>query len=67
MSAQTSGGLLSKFFEEPNKSERNFFFAFALTRKDGSVIDFTEVQKHMSIAVEQRNETWEKWKSTGGI
>lgn len=52
MSAQTTGGLLSKFFEEPNKSERNFFFAFALTRKDGSVIEFSEVQKHMSIVVE---------------
>ena len=42
--AQQNSNLLSKFFEEkPSQSVKNFFFAFAMTRNDGSVIDFSEV------------------------
>jgi hypothetical protein len=40
-------------FEE-EKNKENFQFAFALTRFDGSVIDFAEASQYISVKVEQR-------------
>jgi len=38
-----------------------------MTRNDGSVIDFAEVQKYINVTVVQREESWEKWQPSPNV